>query len=208
MHRIDSFEKIDDVVGVLEQGGVIVYPTETVYGIGCLAGWHSALDRIAELKQSEPGSSYLVLIRGKKQLDRFCSRIPSSAKKLIDLFWPGPLTLVLPARDGLHPRLVGPSGGVALRQSSHNWPRALLERLDDGLVSTSANPSGKVPPSVLSDLDSSIAGKVDLVVDGGELAGGISTVLDLCEDPPQIRREGVITQPEIERLVGDANKED
>lgn len=204
MRRINSFEEIDEVVDLLERGGVLVYPTETVYGIGCLAGWHSAIDRIAELKGSQPGASFLILIRGKEHLNRFCAGIPASAEKLIDLFWPGPLTLVLPAIDGLHPRLVGPSGGIALRQSPHPWTQAILKRVNDGLISTSANPSGEVPPLTLDDLDSSIAERADLVVDAGKLPGGISTILDLCEDPPLIRRGGAISLTEIRALIPEA----
>lgn len=202
MERIDSLEEIGGAIKLLRRGGVIVYPTETVYGLGCLTSWFSSIDRIAELKRSMEKASFLILIGGRQALDQFCTDIPDPAERLINFFWPGPLTLILPAAANLHPRLVGPSLGVAVRQSSHPWPQAILTRLNDGLVSTSANPSRAAAPISLDQIDSRLLRNVDMTINGGCLNGGISTLLDLCEAPPLLRREGAIPRIEIERLIG------
>ncbi len=201
MRIIAGLEQIDEVIVILRSGGVIIYPTETVYGIGCLADQHNAIDRITALKGSSESAAYLILIRDSEQMHRYCSAIPDTGTKLIEQFWPGPLTLVMPAEGGLHSRLVGTTGGVAVRQSPHPWPRALLDKLPAGIVSTSANLSGQRAPGKIDDLDSEVAEKVDLIIDDGELSGGVSTVLDLCGDSPQVIREGAISADEIELVI-------
>lgn len=201
MNPIDDLENIDEAVLILEGGGVIVYPTETVYGMGCLASEHAAIDRIAGLKGSGSHASYIVLIRSLDFCSRFCDSVPQVAEKLAAAFWPGPLTLILPARRALHPRLIGPSSGVALRISPHPWPKAILERVDDGLISTSANVTGYVAPSSFDDLDTDITTEVDLTIDGGNLPGGISTVLDLCGVTPVLLREGALTADQLARVL-------
>lgn len=202
IHRIARSVEIGEVLDLIRRGGVIIYPTETVYGLGCLASVPSAIERVAALKGSESDASFLILIRGRASLSDFCREVPASASKLMDYFWPGPLTLVLPALESLHPHLVGPSGGVAVRQSSHPWLQTLLDNLQDGLISTSANPSGKPAPDRVEELDSRLAEKTDLVINGGRLKSGVSTVLDLCQDPPVLRRAGAVSAPEIEEMIG------
>lgn len=203
MNRLSARPKeIAGIVDLLLQSGVIIYPTETVYGLGCLASQSSAIDRVVELKGSAPEAAFLILVGGHNRLSQFCYDIPLSAEPLIQHFWPGPLTLILPAVKGLHPRLVGPSGGVALRFSSHPWCEALLCELPDGLISTSANHSGADPPEAVDELDERLADDVDIILDGGRLKGGLSTLLDLCQDPPVILRDGAVPASEIEHLIG------
>jgi L-threonylcarbamoyladenylate synthase len=202
MKVIDHLKDVDQAVRILNSGGIIVYPTETVYGIGCLARQHEAIDRIAGMKGSGAYSSYLVLVESLESCSRFCVTIPPLAEKLAQAFWPGPLTLVLEARKELHPRLTGPSGGVALRVSSDPWPGAILKKADNGLISTSANLTGYTAPSAFETLNGDIAAAVDLVINGGDLPGGVSTVLDLCTTTPVMLREGVVTPTRIEDAIG------
>jgi L-threonylcarbamoyladenylate synthase len=190
-------KNIEEVVALLQSGGVIIYPTETVYGIGCLAGNAEGIARIEAIKRSPRDAAYLILIRDANQMSKYAARIPEPAKRLAKRFWPGPLTLALPAKAGLHPRLVGPSGGVALRVSSNSWCRALMEQLNDALVSTSANPSGYPPPASLMELDQQVGAAVDLVIDGGILTGELSTLVDLTGDAPKLIREGAVKRDVI-----------
>ena len=176
-------------------------PLKPLYGIGCLADQHNAIDRITALKGSSATAAYLILIRDREQVHRYCSAIPDIGASLIRQYWPGPLTLVMPAKIGLHHRLVGPTRGVAVRQSSHPWPRALLEKLPAGMVSTSANLSGQRAPGKIDDMDSEVTEKVDLIIDDGVLLGGISTVLDLCGDSPHVLRDGAISADKIKLAI-------
>lgn len=188
---------------MLRDGGIIVYPTETVYGIGCLAGNVEGIERIAEMKRSPDETTYLVLIRDAEQMSRYAVRIPDLAKNLAKRFWPGPLTLVLPARAGLHPRLVGSSGGIGMRVSANRWCQALMAALDDALISTSANLSGYASAASLMELDQQVGNEVDLVIDGGILPGDASTLVDLTSTSPKLIREGAVKADEIRALIGD-----
>jgi L-threonylcarbamoyladenylate synthase len=196
-------KKIDAVAALLQGGGIIIYPTETVYGIGCLAGNEKGLARIAEIKHSPEETTYLVLIRDAEQMSQYAARIPDLAKKLAKRFWPGPLTLVLPAKSGLPPKLVGSSGGIGMRVSASRWCQALMAELHDALVSTSANLSGFPSPASLMELDQQVGNEADLVIDGGILPGDASTVVDLTGKRPTLIREGMIKADKIKNLIGD-----
>lgn len=187
---------------LIRRGGVMIYPTETVYGLGAGACHAAAIERIARIKGSAAGAAYLLLVRDFGQIERYVRVFTAAAKKLARRFWPGPLTLILPAKEGLPPRLVGPGGGVGVRMSSHLWCQELLKRLDCALVSTSANRSGDPAAVSCADLDPDLIAAVDLLVDGGILNGRASTVLDLCPHPPKLLREGAVTGAEIEAVIG------
>ena len=202
IEKADS-KKIEAVAELLKNGGVIIYPTETVYGIGCLAANIEGIERIAELKRSPEGTTYLILIRDAERMSRYAATIPDLAKKLAKRFWPGPLTLVLPAKTGLHPRLVGSSGGIGMRVSANRWCQALMAILDDALVSTSANLSGYASAASLMELDQQVGAQADLVIDGGILPGEASTIVDLTSDRPKLIREGAIKADEIRTLIAD-----
>jgi L-threonylcarbamoyladenylate synthase len=197
-----SIETIPQVADVLRQGGVIVYPTETVYGLGCIADDAVAVQRIASIKTSRMDVNFLILVRDLEQMLNYAASIPPSARKLAEAFWPGPLTLILPALMEVPGILIGPSGGVALRVSSHPWAQCLMQALGVGLVSTSANQHGYPAPASLIELDQQIGNQADLVVDGGNLPGVPSTVLDLCAGKPKLIRPGAIPREAMEEVVG------
>lgn len=195
-------QAVAQTVEILARGGVIVYPTETVYGLGALVPHTAAIERIARLKGSRPEATYLMLINQPADMERYAESIPRVAFDLAQRFWPGPLTLILPARSNLHPRLIGSSGGVGLRVSSHPFSRMLLEKLDQALVSTSANFTGQSAPMAIQELDAELAQGADLVIDKGVLSGLASTVVDLCKEPPEVSRVGAIAPEEIAKVVG------
>jgi L-threonylcarbamoyladenylate synthase len=191
-----------EAADLIRRGGVLIYPTETVYGLGAGACNAAAIERIARIKGTAAEAAYLLLVRDIEQIRQYARIFPAAAERLARRFWPGPLTLILPAKDGLPPRLVGAGGGVGVRISSHPWCQELLSRLECALVSTSANFSGQPAAAVGADLDPSLKAAVDLVVDGGRLRGRASTVLDLCSDPPRLLREGEVSGVEIEAVIG------
>lgn len=191
----------------LARGGLLGYPTETVYGLGSDAT-EAGVDALARLKGRPPKKPFLLLISGRLMAEAAGLVFNPSAKALAEAFWPGPLTLVLPGGEGRLPaRLRGPEGGVAVRHTSHRGMARLVTRLDHPVTSTSANrPGGPPAPGAekLADLfrDAVKAGTL-LVLDGGVL-GNVppSTLIDCTGPVPALIREGAIPRAELRRAVG------
>lgn len=129
----------------MSAGELVVYPTETFYGIGADARSPAALARIFALKGRDPNNPIALIAADTTSAFALACEIPALARRLADAFWPGPLTLVLPAAQGLHPALVGPDGGVGVRVSPHPQARSLASGLGRPLTATSANLSGRPP---------------------------------------------------------------
>lgn len=194
---------IPPVIEHLRAGGLIAYPTETVYGLGCLLV-DAALERLAAVKGRSDDKPFLVLVG--KHTDLSGVSWPASARQLAEAFWPGPLTLALPVAPGVfHPRVVGVGGTVAVRQTSHPAVRELLLALGQPITSTSANRAGEA-----AALDANAAGTIlehagardAWILDGGRLAASQpSTLVDCSVDPPRLIREGVITLGDLAKIV-------
>ncbi len=191
----------------LAGGGVIGYPTETVYGLGSLATTEG-LDRLAALKGRPPAKPFLLLVSGLAMLEATGLELGPSARTLAREFWPGPLTLVLPGGTGTLPsRLRGPEGGVAVRWTSHRPLAALIEAIGQPITSTSANrPGGATAPGVdgiVTLFGDAIADGTLLVLDGGVL-GNVppSTLVDCTTPLPRMVREGAIPRHELRRRAG------
>ena len=182
----------------LGSDGVLAYPTETVYGLGC-ALRDPALRRLAAFKGDRP---FLLLIPGPGAVDGLVWT--ASALRLADLFWPGPLTLALPAREGAFPpQVVGPDGTVAVRVSPHPAVADLLAAAGGPVTSSSANRPG-APPARSGDAAASAAAAIEelLVLDAGELPPAMpSTIVRCGTGPARILREGVIDREAIENAV-------
>lgn len=180
-------EDLEAAVALLRAGGVIIFPTETLYGIGCDALNEAALDRLFRIKQRAPGQPPPCLVSGPGALPNLVVNLPEHARDLIAAHWPGALTLVLRARSGLPAQLVGrlPDGQptIGVRQSAHPVAAVLCERLGHPLVATSANFSGsdQVADSI-EVIPTELRRQVDLVLDAGRVAGHGSTVVD-CTGP-------------------------
>jgi L-threonylcarbamoyladenylate synthase len=190
-------------VEVLRRGGVIVFPTETFYGLGANALLENALERVMTIKGRAATIPLLSLVDCMERVKQLARSIPPWSLKLIERFWPGPLTLVFPAREDLPQALVGPSGGVAVRFSPHPTARELVRGMDAPLVGTSANLHGEPAVCRVDDLSDEVKGAVDLVLDAGETHGGLpSTVLDCTSFPPRLLRSGRIKRELIEEALG------
>ncbi|MFB0506497.1 MAG: L-threonylcarbamoyladenylate synthase [Thermodesulfobacteriota bacterium] len=186
-------EHIEEVAQVLRRGGVIGYPTETVYGLGVDAYNEEALERLFKIKGREMGKPISLLVGDLGMLEEVASRIPPLAMSLIQGYWPGALTIIFEASKTCHPILTAKSGKVGVRISPHRIAQKLLEALKRPITSTSANLSGM--PSLCDPLEvyRIFRGKIDLIVNGGKTEGeGESTVIDVTVSPPRILREGII----------------
>jgi len=188
----------------LREGGLVAFPTETVYGLGANALDPTAVARIFAAKQRPANDPLIVHLATPADLPSVATRIPAIAARLAELFWPGPLTLVLPRAAAVP--LVVTSGGpsVAVRVPDHPVARALIAAAGTPVAAPSANlfsrPSPTTAAHVLEDLD----GRIDLVLDGGACAVGVeSTVLDLTGSPPRILRPGAVTIEMLREVVPD-----
>ncbi len=186
----------------IRSGGVVVYPTETVYGLGADPFNTSAFARIYELKGREAEKGLILLIRGMQDLDALVADIPQAAEILIEEFWPGPLTLVFPAAPGLPGHLPAPSSTIALRMSDAPVASALLHHVGGPITSTSANRSGQPPARNARQAADVLGGRVDLILDGGESSDPRpSTLVDVSGRNPKILRPGRIPETEIHRAL-------
>lgn len=186
-------EHIEEAAQVLRRGGVIGYPTETVYGLGVDAYNEEALERLYKMKGREIDKPISLLVGNLEMLEEVASRIPPLAMTLIRGYWPGALTIILEASKTCHPILTAKSGKVGVRISPHLIVQKLLEALKRPITSTSANLSGMPSLSDPLELYRVFRGKIDLIVDGGKTGGeGESTVIDVTVSPPRILREGII----------------
>jgi len=181
-------------------GGVIVYPTDTVYGLGCNAFRAEAIRRVFAIKQRPENKPALVLVLDRAMLERLVPRIPPIAAELMKCFWPGPLTIVLPARRGIHPLLTGGSGKVGVRMPDNEFCRRLMTESGVPLVSTSVNISGK--ESSYGELRSQFGGLVDLFIEAGPPVSDVpSTVVDVSEGKVKIVREGIISHDTLREFI-------
>ena len=183
-------------------GGVVVYPTETVYGLGADPFNASAFRRIFNLKGREAEKGLILLVRGRKDLDALVSQVPQAAEVLIDAFWPGPLTLVFSASPDLPKHLLGSMSTLALRMSDAPLAGALLHHADGPVTSTSANRSGRPPVRCAREAAEVLGRDVDLILDGGPSTDPQpSTLVDVSRAKPEILRPGRIPETEIRRVL-------
>lgn len=201
-------EALDEVRGHLERGGLLAYPTETVYGFGC-ALHPVALERLSTLKERGPDRPFLLLVPDRESVRDL--RWTPAARELADAFWPGPLTLVLEDSAARYPDGVrGPTGGVAVRRTPHPAADAVVRRLGAPITSTSANRPGE-PPARSADEAGEAARRLGAgddemwVVDGGRLPHAEpSTIVDCTGAAPKILRPGALP---VERLPGIETRE-
>jgi L-threonylcarbamoyladenylate synthase len=185
----------DRAIELLRSGEVVVYPTETFYGMGADALSSAALDRLFALKGREPGKPVALIAADARSAFELAREVPDAARRLADAFWPGPLTLVLPARDNLPEPLIGPDGGVGVRVSSHPIARALAEGLGCPITATSANLAGGQPATTLGEARNTFGAKVKVYLEGGRLAAAAPSTVVACDrDGWRILRAGAISE--------------
>ncbi len=198
---LDLERRIDEAAAVLRRGGIVVYPTETLYGLGARADAASALRRLAQAKLRPEGKPLPLLAADRAQVLQV-ARLEGPAARVAERFWPGPLTLVLPGVPDLDEAVTAGTGTVGIRIPGSPVARALADRAGFALVATSANPAGGPPPARVSDLDPALVAQVDAVLDGGPTPGGLaSTVVRIEGTAVRVFREGPVTAAEILAVV-------
>ena len=196
---IEDPRAIPRALEILRAGGLVAFPTDTVYGLGCLAFDQAAIESIYVAKDRPLEKAIPILIADVDDLDRVAYDVPELARRLASRFWPGPLTLVVPKRVDL-PAAVSATATVGVRVPDHEAARTLL-RAAGPMAVTSANLSGRASPRAVSEVIAQLNGRIPLVLDGGETRGGVpSTVVDVSGARPVILREGPITSEQINAI--------
>lgn len=188
---------------VILQGGVAAFPTETFYGLGADAQNEEALQKVFRIKGREENKPLLLLIGAREWLSAWAPRLDPVAERLIESFWPGPLTLVFEALPHVSPLLTGGTGTIGVRISPHPVARSLVEAVGRPITATSANLSGRPSVSLALEVLDSLGDGVDAILDGGRTPGGLgSTVLDVSSSIPRIIRQGAISEADLAPFMG------
>jgi L-threonylcarbamoyladenylate synthase len=206
--RVDA-EKPDrrlirEAAGVLKRGGLVAFPTETVYGLGALIYLRDAVKRIFEVKGRPPDNPLIVHVAGLDQLYEVAREVPEKALKLAKVFWPGPLTVVLPKSGGVPDEVTAGLPKVAVRMPAHAVALALIEEVGAPVAAPSANLSGRPSPTSAEHVLKDLGGRIEGVLDAGETLYGLeSTIVDLTTSPPTLLRPGAMPIEKVEEVLGE-----
>ena len=188
---------------VIRGGGLVAFPTETVYGLGANALSPAAVRTVFAAKGRPPGNPLIVHVADDRMLREVVGVWPDRARRLAERFWPGPLTLVLPKSAVLPAEVTGGGPTVAVRMPAHPVALALIRAAGVPLAAPSANRSSELSPTRAEHVKASLDGRIDLILDGGPTPNGLeSTVLDLTTNPPMLLRPGPVAVAELEAVVG------
>ena len=196
-------ERWEEIADILRNGGLVAFPTETVYGLGADGLNCEAAAKIYAAKGRPSDNPLILHISDFQEIERLAMDVSEDANKVMNAFWPGPLTVILKKKEIVPYGTTGGLDTVAIRMPSHPVARKLIQISKVAIAAPSANTSGRPSPTkaehVLQDLD----GKIDIIIDGGEVGIGIeSTIVDLTGDTPTILRPGYITKPMLEDVIG------
>jgi L-threonylcarbamoyladenylate synthase len=200
----DIEKQIEKAVVILKNGGLVAYPTDTVYGLGACMTDSEAVDRIFQVKGRPKGMALPVLLADRNQIKDIVTSVSPAAQRLADEFFPGALTIIL-LKSNLVPDIIAGGGKtVAFRIPNHPVPLALIKGLGKPIVGTSANLSGQPSALTAIEVHAQIGDKIDMVIDSGRCPGGIeSTVIDLSGEKPVIRRQGAISIDRLRKILPD-----
>lgn len=195
---------VEKAASILQKGGLVAFPTETVYGLGA-NGLDAKACRKIYLAKGRPSDNPLILhIAGLEQLKQIVSKIPEAAQKAMEAFWPGPLTIIFPKADCVPKEITGGFETVAVRFPSNQIARKIIEASGLPIAAPSANSSGKPSPTRASHVEYDLAGIIDCIIDGGPTEVGLeSTILDTTGKKPVLLRPGAITKEMLEEVLGE-----
>jgi L-threonylcarbamoyladenylate synthase len=202
-----SEENLDDVLeeaaAIIRSGGNVAFPTETVYGLGADGLNPDAVLKIFEAKERSSGNPLSLLIHSREDLKKIARNIPEKAFRLMDAFWPGPLTIVLEKKDIVPGITSGNLPSIGVRMPDHIIPLEIIKRAGTPLAAPSANLSGKPSSSLAAHVIADLSGRVDAIIDGGWAAIGLeSTVIDMTVEPSVVLRPGAVGIEELEKVIG------
>lgn len=196
----DNPASIETALDLLTEGEIVAFPTDTVYGLGANAFYSPGIIKLFEAKGRDANKAIAVLIGDNGHLDLLTDFLSASARKLIEHFWPGGLTIVVPKKKDL-PELLSAGSSIGIRMPDHSVALELLNKFGP-LATTSANLSGKNNPHNAGDVMNQLNGRVPLILDGGHCPGGVpSTVVDCSTDEVRILRPGAISHEAIDAVI-------
>ncbi|MDA1660037.1 tRNA threonylcarbamoyladenosine biosynthesis protein [Bacillus cereus] len=203
VERKKYYPQLQEAAKLLRENEAIAFPTETVYGLGANAMNDEAIAKIFEAKGRPSDNPLIVHIGTKSQLDGIVKEIPPVAEKLMEHFWPGPLTIILPRKEGISEKVTAGLNTVGVRMPDHPVALALIEEANVPVAAPSANRSGRPSPTLASHVYEDLNEKIAGIVDGGATGVGVeSTVIDCTSAVPTILRPGGITKEQLESVIG------
>lgn len=207
IHANDE-ENLKKAGEILKNGGLVAFPTETVYGLGGDALNKDSSKKIYAAKGRPSDNPLIVHISKFEDIHKIVAEVTKEAEQIANAFWPGPLTMILPKSDKVPYETTGGLDTVAVRMPSHPVARKLIEYGGGYIAAPSANSSGKPSPTVAKYVIEDMQGKIDMIIDGGEVGIGLeSTIIDLTVNPPQILRPGYITQEMLAKVLGTVDED-
>ena len=196
----DDFQQAGEI---LREGGLVAFPTETVYGLGADALNSQAAAKIYAAKGRPSDNPLIVHIADTEDLKRIAAKIPEKAGILAEAFWPGPLTMIFPKTDAVPYGTTGGLDTVAVRMPNHKIALELIRQSGVLIAAPSANTSGRPSPTRAEHVRKDMDGRIDMIIDGGKVGIGIeSTIVDMTAEPPMILRPGYITKEMLEEKIG------
>ena len=194
--------QIEQALRVLQDGGVVAVPTDTLFGLAADACNPDAIERVVAIKERPEGLALPVLLSGTEQLRKVADNVPEELEAVAEAFWPGAMTLIVNRNNSLPSRLTAGNPTVAVRVPDHPVPREMARRLGRPITGTSANLSGAADPWTLAELRAQVGDRVDFLVTVGPApAGTASTIVDLAGGEPRLIREGAIPFQKIMYLL-------
>ena len=201
--KTDEASAIDQAASILQKGGLVAFPTETVYGLGGNALDATASARIYAAKGRPSDNPLIVHIADKNDLYKLAENVPEKAVQLAEAFWPGPLTIILNKKDFVPDATTGGLSTVAIRMPSHPAAMEMIRRSGIYVAAPSANLSGRPSPTTAEHVIEDMSGRIDMILDGGAVGIGIeSTIVDLTGSVPMILRPGFITREMLTAVIG------
>ena len=198
-----DMEGIREAGEILRQGGLVAFPTETVYGLGGNGLDPQASAKIYRAKGRPSDNPLIIHIADMEDLEKIVKEVPESAKKLASVYWPGPLTMIFQKSDIVPYETTGGMDTVAVRMPDHPLAQALIRAGGGYVAAPSANTSGRPSPTMASHVEEDLDGKIDMILDGGPVGIGLeSTIVDFTEEIPTILRPGYINQEMVRRVIG------
>ena len=200
----NTISDLQQAAALLRAGETVAFPTDTVFGLGANAQNDAAVQKIYEAKGRPSDKPLILLLHNKTQLQQFSETIPDIAQKLIDAFWPGPLTLILPLQKGtVAPSVTRGLTTIGVRMPNHPVALKLLELADIPVAAPSANLSGNPSPATAEEVAADLDGRIAAIVSGSVCSiGQASTIVDVCGDIPMILRQGAISAEALETVLG------
>lgn len=187
---------------ILKNGGIVAFPTDTVYGLGAIITDETAVEHIFEAKGRDEGKPLSILVSNISQVELLAAEVTDAGRKLMEAFWPGALTLIFPSRDSVSARITAGGKTIGIRMPDFRMTTDIISAAGAPLAAPSANISGKRSSVCAADVMEDLGGRVDMIIDGGTCPVGISsTVVDMTEKVPRILREGTITAQMINEVL-------